>query len=169
MAAETLTATRAASTFPVYTGLGAGNLNVAYGTYAVAANVEDGDIFEMCRLPAGARVLGGFLFAGDMDTGTEALDMDIGWAANGGTGTYDSADPDGLGNLGVWTGDAFATGNLWGIAGNCFAFAGILATGVFPHFTKETVIQVEANAAAATFAAKSMSVVVLYVVDQTLL
>lgn len=162
MVAETLTATRAASTFPVAKGLGAGGLNVAYGTYAIAANVEDGDIFEMCKLPAGAVIVGGYFYGKDLDTGTETLDMDIGWAANGGSGTYDTADPDGLGNLGVLTGDAFAAGNVSPVAGLIYPLSGILATGLLPTFTKETTIQVEANAAAAVFAAGSISVVVFY-------
>ena len=63
MAAETLTATRAASTFPVYKPSGAGLLCVAWGTYAVAANVEDGDIFEMLKVPSGATIVGGYLQA----------------------------------------------------------------------------------------------------------
>lgn len=168
MVAETLTSTRAADSFPTFK-TGGDIVQVARGTYAIAANVEDGDIFEMCKVPAGAVILGGRLIAADLDTNaTETLDMDIGWAANGGSGTYDAADPDGLGNLGVWVGDAFAGGNTFGVAGNGFDLAGILATGIFPYFTRETMIQVEANAAAATFAAGSMSVVVFYVVDESL-
>lgn len=115
MAAETLTATRAASTFPVAGHGSHGNLKVATGTYEIAAVVEDGDIFEMCRLPANSVVVGGMLYADDIDTGTEALDMDIGWAANG----SESADPDGFGNLGVWTGDV--TTDVKPVAGNMWA------------------------------------------------
>ena len=165
MAAETLTADRAAASFPVFQPIGAGLVCAAHGTYAIAANVEDGDIFEMCKLPAGAVVLGGQFYGADLDTNaTETLDLDIGWAANGGSGTYDSADPDGLGNFGVLTGDAFAAGNVSNVTGLSYPLAGLLATGVLPTFTKETTIQVEANAAAATFAAGSISVVVYYVV-----
>lgn len=164
MAAETLTATRAASTFPVFQPTGAGLVCAAYGSYDVAANVEDGDIFEMCKVPAGAVILGGHFYGGDLDTGTETLDLDIGWAANGGSGTYDAADVDGLGNFGVITGDAFATGNVSNVAGANYPLAGLLVTGVLPSFTMETTIQVEANAAAATFAAGTLSVVVYYVV-----
>lgn len=160
MAAETLTATRAASTFPAFQPTGSGLLCAAYGTYAIAANVEDGDIFEMCRIPAGATIVGGYFYGADLDTGTEALDMDIGWAGNG----TEAADPDGLGNLGVLTGDAFAAGNVSNVTGLIYPLSGVLATGVLPAFTKETVIQVEANVAAATFAAGSISVVVHYVV-----
>ena len=164
MAAETLTAARAAASFPVFKGVGSGLVSAAYGSYAIAANVEDGDIFEMCKVPAGAVVIGGNIYAPDIDTNaTETLDMDLGWAANGGSGTYDAADPDGLGNLGVWTGDAFANPSISPVAGNIIPFSGLLATGVLPSFTKETVIQLEANAAAATFAAGTVSVVVYYV------
>ena len=165
MVAETLTATRAADAFPVFAPPGAGILCAAYGTYEVAANVEDGDIFEMCKVPAGATILGGWFYGDDLDTGTEALDMDVGWAANGGSGTYDSADPDGLGHFGVLTGDAFAAGNVSNVAGLIYPLMGHFGNGDLPTFTRETTIQVEANAAAGTFTAGAISVVVFYVVD----
>ena len=168
MAAETLTSTRAAAGIQPFKAHGDGLVQAAYGSFAIAANVEDGDIFEMCKVPAGAVIIGGMFYGGDLDTGTEVLDMDIGWAANGGSGTHDSADPDGLGNLGVLTGDSFAAGNLSGIAGLMYALAGILVTGVLPTFTRETTIQVEANVAANTFAAETISVVVFYVVDESI-
>lgn len=164
MAAETLTATRAADTFPVFQPSGAGIVCAAYGTYAIAANVEAGDIFEMCKVPAGAVLLGGAFYGADLDTGTETLDMDVGWAANGGSGTYDAVNLTGLGNFAVLTGDVFATGNVSNVAGLNYPLNGLFATGVLPTFTKETTIQVYANAAAATFAAGTISVVVYYVV-----
>lgn len=163
MTAETLTATRAASTFPVYRTTGAGQLGVAYGTYTIGANVEDGDIFEMCRVPAGATIVGGWFYGADLDTGTETLDMDLGWAANGGSGTYDTADPDGLGNLGVLTGDAFAAGNVSPTTGLMYPLSGVLSIGTLPNFTNETVIQIEANAAAATGGTGAIALVVFYV------
>ena len=155
MVAETLTATRAAATFPVFSPQGAGNLGFAYGVYEIAANVEDGDIFEMCRVPAGAIVVDGFVRADDLDTGTEALDMDVGWAANG----SDAADPDGFGNLGVWTGDVVAgvrpEVQIW------YPFNGTLKDGPVT-FANETVIQVEANAAAGTGGTGTLYVGVYY-------
>jgi hypothetical protein len=157
MVAETLTSTRASSTFPVAGNGPAGDLKLAWGTYAIAANVEDGDIFEMCRVPAGATVVGGYLLAGDMDTGTEALDLDLGWAANG----SDAADPDGLGNFGVSTGD---TSVHLGGTGIFLPFQGVLMTAGPKTFAAETVIQIEANAAAATFAAGQVTVLVFYTV-----
>lgn len=165
MTAETLTATRAAATFPVYKPLGSGQVSAAWGQYTIGAAVEDGDIFQMCRVPAGATVIGGWFRAVDLDTGTEALDMDIGWAANGGTGTYDDADPDGLGNLGTLTGDVFALGNLaFEAAGLHYPLAGKLAVGEFPTFTKETIIQIEANTPGNAGHVGLMSLVVLYTV-----
>ena len=118
----TFTATRAAAGFPVFEAHQSGLLCVAWGTITVAAAPADGDIYQMCRVPGGATILGGYVQADDLDTGTEALDMDIGWAANG----VESADPDGLGNLGTWTGDAVA--NLRPEAGNYFPLGGTLIT-----------------------------------------
>lgn len=161
----TLTATRAASTFPVFAPVGSGVVCAAYGTYSVTANPSANDIYQMCRLPAGAVVLGGHLYAADLDTNaTETLDLDVGWPANGGSGTYDTADADGLGNFGVITGDAFATGNVSNVVGVNYPLAGLLVTGVLPSFTRETIIEVKAIAAAATLTAGSISVVVYYVV-----
>jgi len=138
MAAETLTSSRAHSSFPKGGKGDANNVKFAYGTYEIGAVVEDGDIFEMCRLPNGASVIDGFVRGDDIDTGTEVLDMDIGWAANG----VDAADPDGLGNLGAWTGDAVA-----GIKPEVqiyFPLNGVLKDGP-KTFSAETVIQLEAN------------------------
>lgn len=165
----TFTSSRAGSTFPKAAFVGAGVVHAAYGTIEVAANPADGDIYELCRLPAGAVVLGGMLYADDLDTGTEVMDIDIGWAANGGSGTYDEADVDGFGNLGVLTGDAFAAGNVSNVAGLIYPFSGVFADGDLPFFTKETVVQAEANVAANSFTAGALSVVVYYVVDPTLI
>ena len=159
------TATRGADTFPTFQPTGSGLVCAAYGTYAVAANPTIADIGQMCKLPAGAVVIGGHLYAADINTNaTETLDIDVGWAANGGARTYDAADSDGLGNFGVFTGDAFATGNVSNVVGVNYPLNGLLATGVLPSFTAETTIQVVFNAAAATFTAGSVSVVVFYIV-----
>ena len=69
MTAETLTATRADPTFPVFKGSGAGAVCAAYGTYEIAANVEAGDIFKMCKVPKGATIIGGGVYGDDLDTG----------------------------------------------------------------------------------------------------
>lgn len=154
----TFTATRAEATFPVFKASGAGNLCAAYGTIEIAANPADGDIYELCRVPAGAIVVGGTLYADDLDTNaTETLDMDVGWAANG----SDAADPDGFGNLGVWTGDV--TADVKPVVGNMFDLQGVLLTSGPQAFVNETLIQVEANAAAATAGTGTLSIVVYYI------
>lgn len=156
MVAETLTSTHAADDYPVYGAGPAGNVKFAYGTYELAANVEDGDIFEMCKVPKGAIVIDGFVRADDLDTGTESIDMDVGWAANG----SDAADPDGFGNLGVWTGDAVA-----GIKPEVciyYPFNGVLKDGP-KTFAAETTIQVEANAAANAGGTGTLYVGVYYI------
>jgi len=160
MAAETLTGTRAAADFPVYKPMGAGALAVAFGSYAVAANVEDGDIFKLCKLPAGAIVVGGEFWTSDLDTGTEVLDIDLGWAANGGAETVDAATPAGLVNAGVLTGDVNTDLTPAGV--NLRPFN--MGAGVIGPFTNETVIQAEANVAANVFAAGTIYCRVDYIV-----
>jgi hypothetical protein len=98
----TLTAPEAAASFPVFESVGRGVLHVATGSITLATNPTAADILEFCFIPAGATIIGGHLRGDDIDTGTEALDIDIGWAENG----VESADTDGLGNFGVITGDA---------------------------------------------------------------
>ena len=158
MAAETLSSTRAATTQPTPSNNFAGVCQANYGAYAVAANVEDGDIFELFRVPDGAIVIDGMVRGDDLDTGIEALDMDIGWAAN----SSDAADPDGFGNLGVWTGDA-VTG-ISPEASNQFLFGGVLKDGpkAFTAGGGATMIQIEANAAATTFAAGDIWAYAMY-------
>lgn len=154
----TFTATRAASTFPAYQNVGAGALSCAYGTIEVSANPVAADIYEMCRIPAGAVVVGGRIYSDDLDTNaTETLDLDVGWLANG----AEAADTDGFGNLGVMTTDTVA--GIKPESGYNFAFGGKLVTDGPQAFTKETVIAVTCVATAATFAAGTLSVAVYYV------
>lgn len=154
MAAATLTGTRAKANVPLGGSGPAFNVKASWGTVTVDAATEDGDIFQVCKVPAGATVIGGAVYSGDGDTGIEALDIDIGWAANG----VDAADPDGFGNLGTWTGDASKTAPT----GNYFHFLGVLQSVGPKTFTAETTIQLETNTAAATGAAMEVTVVVYY-------
>lgn len=155
----TFTAARAASTFPVYKPPGSGNLAVAWGTIEVAANPVAADVYEMCRIPKGAVVTGGCIYSDDLDTNaTETLDLDVGWAANG----VEAADPDGFGNLGVFTTDTVAGIKVEN--GYQYPFGGKLITDGPQAFSAETVITVNCVATAATFAAGTLSVVVHYYV-----
>ena len=154
----TFTATRAASTAPV-TAITGGVLNVAWGTIEVSANPVAADVYEMCRIPAGAVVVGGYIYSDDLDTNaTETLDLDIGWLANG----VEAADPDGFGNLGVLGTDTVA--GIKPESGYQYPFGGTLITDGPRTFTNETVVAVTCVATAATFAAGTLSLVVHYYV-----
>ena len=134
----------------------AGVLQVAYGLYNLAANPSQNDVIEFCKVPAGATIIGGFLQGADIDTGIETFDIDIGWADNG----ADGADTDGLGNMGVLTGDVSVH---LPVAGIYVPFANILQSAGVKTFTKETTIIGTVNAAAATGGTGMLKVVVLYV------
>ncbi len=155
----TFTATRAGATFAgPFQATGSGLMCAAYGTIEVTANPVANDVYEMCRLPAGAVVVGGRIYSDDLDTNaTETLDLDIGWLANG----VDAADSDGFGNLGVQGTDTVA--GIKPEVGYNYAFGGVLATDGPKTFAAETVIAVTCVATAATFAAGTLSVVVYYV------
>lgn len=153
----TVTATRAAASFPAFQALGGGILCAAYGTYDFAAEPAAAEILEICKVPAGAVVLGGFIRLGDMDSNAdETVDIDVGYAANGAV----NADPDAFGNFGVQTGDA-VVGYL-PEGGILLPLHGTLALGPVT-FTKETVITVTFVDDPATFAAGEVTVVVHYV------
>jgi hypothetical protein len=133
----TLTAARAAANFPVTAYGGAGVLQVAYGSYTLAANPTIADIIQFCKVPAGAVVLGGWLRGEDIDTGTETLDIDIGWTGS----------TAGFGNFGVITGDVVT--ELKPEVSILLPLNGTLKSGPVT-FTAETTIQGVVNAAAAT-------------------
>lgn len=154
----TLTGPRAASTFPVPSlSSTAGVLQVAWGYYNVTA-ASAADIVLMCKVPAGATVIGGFVQAADLDTNaTETLDIDVGWAANG----TDAADPDGFGNFGVLTGDAVS--EFRPVAGIFLPFTNVIQDSGFKTFAAETTVTVTFTGAPATLTAGYLKVIVLFV------
>lgn len=133
-----------------YPNVGSPGVIRACGVFTITTALAPNDVIEMLRVPAGATVLGGYLRATDIDTGTETLDIDIGWAANG----VDAADEDGFGNLGVWTGDS----------NNDFTLGNVLWTAGPKTFGAETVIQLDVNAAAAAGGTGTIWLVVDYVI-----
>lgn len=151
----TVSATRASSLSPVPNS---GLLRVAWGTYTHASNLAAATIIEYCRVPRGAVVVGGYWSADDLDTnGTEELDLDIGWAANG----VDAADPDGFGNLGTLTGDAsvhLAAVSIW------MPFQNTIISGGPVTFGAETVLQAVIITDAATGGTGQSTMVAYYYV-----
>lgn len=175
MAAETLTGARAAAAVqPFKNSAGAGLVHAAWGHYSIlSAAWEAGDIFKVCKLPAGALVIGGMYHLADVDTGTETADMDLGWADNGGasatftgsdgttyTNMYDgNAAVAGFVNSGVLTGDVIT--DLLAAGNNLRIFP--MTNGPI-YFSAETTVQAQVIAAQATGAAGVLHVVVYYVV-----
>ena len=155
----TLTAKRALTTFPVSGNGLANSLYVATGTYEFAANPTAADIVQMCKLPKDAVVVMGWLYGDDIDTGTEALDIDVGWASNG----TDAADPDGFGNLGVLTGDA--TTDVKPEVSIWYPLGGVLRSAGPKKFAAETMVQLVVNAAANAGGTGTITLVVLYTID----
>jgi hypothetical protein len=155
----TLTGPKAASTAPV-PGLpipqGVGG--VAWGYYNVATNPTAADVLNICKLPAGATVILGFIQAADLDTNaSETLDIDVGWAANG----TDAADPDGFGNFGVLTGDAVA--EFRPVAGIFLPMTNIIQDAGFKTFAAETTVTITFTGTNATLTAGYIKVVLFYV------
>lgn len=96
-----------------------GNVKAWYGKYTIGTALSASDLVDLFRLPKNCLTLWGFVATDDIDTGTEALDIDIGFTANGGgsatltvadgttyTNAAASADDDGFVNGGIFTGDA---------------------------------------------------------------
>lgn len=104
---------------PVGHGL-SGNLKAWWGKYTYTSAPSANDLFNICKVPKNSLALWGFICAEDLDTGTETLDIDVGFTANGGgdatvttadgtTWTNENsgvADDDAFVNGGVFTGDA---------------------------------------------------------------
>lgn len=55
-----------------------GNLKVLYGSYEIATALSAADIIKMFVIPKGFTPLFGYLTGDDIDTGTEALELDVG-------------------------------------------------------------------------------------------
>ena len=151
----TLSAARADGDFQQ----GGGEFRAAWGTYVLATNSAAATIIEFCRVPAGATVVGGTIYAVDLDTNaTEELDIDFGWAANG----VDDADAAGFGNMGpvIWTGDVIA--GYTSVASSIIPLQGKLIADGPITFGAETVIQAVVNVDAATGGTGRISLVVYY-------
>lgn len=152
-------AVRAASGLPVFKPVGSGLLCVSWGTYAHATNLAAATVIEYCRVPKGARIVGGYWSATDLDTnGTEEINIDIGYAANG----VDVADPDAWGNLDVLTGDVSVH---MPVAGIWVPFIGVLQSAGPKLLSAETVLTATINVDAATGGTGQSTMVAYYTVD----
>lgn len=172
MTAATYRTRRAQTNFNAMAAGMAASVLVATGTYVVPASdlLEAGDVIKMCKIPKGAVVFDGWLIAQDLDTGTEALDIDLGWSGsydqNGVADSVVSADEDGFGNFGVWTGDAIT--DFRPEVATRFPFGNILFAGP-KLFASNVDLQLDVNAAANATGTGSISIYALYFMDPNFL
>ncbi len=154
----------------------AGVLHAAVGEISVTANPADNDIYTLVTLPAGALVVDAEFWVDDLDTGTEVLDIDFGWASNGGgtetytagdgtvyTNAFGTADPDGFVNSGVLTGDATTDQPVIAAGAGSYFRSGAFTDG-YLYASRETTVQAEANVAANVFTAGKISCCIKYVI-----
>lgn len=142
---------------PVFGHGMSGNVKAWYGKYTYTSAPSAADLLNLFKLPKNCLTLFGFVATDDIDTGTETLDIDIGFTANGGGAatltitdgtTYTNAnsgvaDDDGFVNGGVFTGDAIT--DLAPAGTNWRPF--LHATGP-KFFSEETLVQAKIVAAA---------------------
>ena len=145
----TVTSSQAAATYPLYMPK-CGEVAVSRGVYEIASALSKDDIVQLCKIPAGCEVIGGWLRADDLDTdGTEELDLDVGTAA----------DPDALGNFGVLNGDAVT--NVQPEAGINLSLFGLLKDGAYA-VTADTTFQATVTAAAKAGGTGTLGLTLLY-------
>lgn len=165
--ATSFSTAKAASTYPYYGGQGGGSVNAAYGsvTFDTDVTLAAALTVTMCHLPAGAVVIGGWVMGADIDTGTEALDFDLGWSTgtaptcHAGT-TLGTADTDGFGNLGVMSGDTIT--ELKPVAGLYVPLQGVLFVEGPITFPAKADVTILFNADANAGGTGTLSIVVLY-------
>lgn len=166
--ATSFSTARAASTFPAFEGMGGGALQVAYGsvTFDTDVTLAAALTVTMCKIPAGSTVVGGYVMGPDIDTGTEALDFDLGWTTataptcHAGT-TLSATDTDGFGNLGVMSGDVIT--ELKPVASIYAPLQGVLFAEGPITFSEKANITVLVNADANAGGTGTLSIVVFYV------
>lgn len=158
----TFTATNAASGKPVSGHGFAGTKKTAYGSISVTTNPLANDVYELCRLPKGAVVIGGEFFGSALEAATTAartLDLDLGYPDNG----SDSADTDAFGNFGSISPYA-VTGYKPEATGFRYPLAGVLFTTGPKTLAAETIVQVTCVASATTFTSGILGCVIDYIV-----
>lgn len=139
----TTQSTRAASTVQQRSDVGPFAI-VDSVTHAVDANVTANDVIQMLKIPRGARVLEVVLTSTDMDTnGTPTWAMEVG----------DGGDT-----------DRFIASTTIGQTGGTVRMGTNIA-GTNYQYTADDTIDIKVTAVAATFAAGSLSLIVMYRID----
>ncbi len=140
--------------------VGGGIKNTKWATYNFAANPTAADRVYMLKVPARCWVTDGLLYGPDIDTGTDALDIDVGWLGNG----VEATDTDGFGNMGVLNGAAIT--NLKPETGIYRPLGGVLFSTGPQFFTNETDIILTVVAPANAGGTGRLTLVVNYTAEQ---
>jgi hypothetical protein len=152
----------------------AGVAHAAFGKYTYSTAPSANDLANMFKLPKNSLVVWGFMATDDIDTGTEALEIDVGFTANGGgaatlttsDGTTWTNNNDGSASAtafvdsGVLTGDAIT--DLIPAGMNWRPLNGISTGPMF--FSEETVVQAKITAAANAGGTGTVYVCMFYLV-----
>jgi len=134
-----------------------GRVRIASVTYTQVANGSAGDIFQMCKLPAGrVKVLGG-LSQLYINLTTASMKVEIGWAAYTNlAGTAVAADPNGLdATKDVDTAGVFSVGTV----------AAVLALGQNKVFESQDGVILTLTMTTDTVASDSVVGHIAYVLD----
>lgn len=134
-----------------------GTMKTWFGTYTIATALLANDLINVLKLPKNCLITGGHMTTTDIDTGTEALEIDIGFTANGGgAATVEVADGTTYTNNN--SGVASATGFIDSGVMNGDTITDLLAGMNFRpvqgvkngpmYFSEETVVQAKITAAA---------------------
>lgn len=149
----------------------AGTVKASFGVYTYGSAPSANDLLNACKLPKDSLLLWGFMATDDIDTGTEALEIDVGFTANGGGAatltvsdgtTYTNANSGSasatyLVDSGVMTGDT-VTDLMVGMNWRPFT---AIKTGP-KYFSEETTIQAKITAAANSGGTGTVYVVCFY-------
>lgn len=151
----------------------AGNVKCAFGTYTIGTALSANDLINFCKLPKNSLVVWGHMTTTDIDTGTETLEIDIGFTANGGgaaTLTVNDTTTYTNNNSGVASATAFIDSGVMNgdtitdlLAGmNWRPLQGVKTGPMF--FSEETVVQGKIQAAANAGGTGTVYVCIFYLV-----
>lgn len=140
-------------------GMGSNAVSSLYKVVNITATFVATNTIDIGWLPKGTIPIGGYFACADLDTGTEALDLDLGIVANG----VDSADPDFFMNGGLFSGDPITDLPFTNSANYR------VLTGAFPvlQLGAKTKVQLICNTIPATFAAGKAVVRIDYICPGT--
>lgn len=134
-----------------------GRLRIATATYVCAANGSDGDLVQLCKLPAGRVRLFGRLSSLYHNLTTGSATLDLGWAAYTNLdGVAVAADGDGLDD-GI---DTEAAGTI-----NVGTVAAVAAVGSIKTFESQTGVVLTATLVKAPVATDVLKGFFVYVLD----